>query len=544
MTFGHFVLVLFKFLSGLDNSFKGGMMYRELISSFILFLIFNSQGILAQASVNPDSALQKILLSHKGTKLSLADAKQSALENATSVEAAEAQYLAAVATVRRESGFFDPEFFFSYNYVDQKMPAASFFAGANTLSTQQTDYKTGLRLNLPIGTQLELSMNASKLNTNSTFAFLNPEYDTYGAISFRQPLLEGFSATARERLSMAENLLEGKKYFYNQQMLAINTSVERVYWDLYALERNYAVQELTRDEAKALLQEAELRSKSGLVGPNQVANAKTFLAQQELLLLDSEEQLDKQSDQFAALIGKKPGGGTTRFIPTDEPSSDYYVENADLLVDYTLNSNLDLQAAKKNVESINIQVSSAKWKVLPSLDLFGSLGGNGLTGTPQDVVFGDQTFRTTRSGSFGDAITQLTKREFPNWSIGVELTLPVGFRSNSAEKERLEAEGINAQQIYIELSRSLEEQVRSAWRELSHGKKRIDAALEGVKAAQEQVRIGMIEFHNGKSTAFELVRLGADFATAQQRYSEALVRTAKAAALLKQLTSGKYTGRN
>jgi len=518
-------------------------MYRGLISSFVIIITFYSAGLFAQVETNPDSALQKILISHQGTKLSLSEAKQFAIEKATSVKAAEAQYLAAVATVRREAGTFDPEFFFSLNYLDQKLPAASFFAGANTLSTQQTDYQTGLRLSLPTGTKLELSMNATRLNTNSTFAFLNPEYDTYGSLSFRQPLLEGFSASARERLSIAENLLEAKKFNYDQQVLAIGTTVERAYWDLYAVERNYAVQELTRDEAKSLLQEAELRAKSGLVGPNQVANAKTFLAQQELLLLDIEEQLDKQSDQFAALIGTKPETGTTRFIPSDEPSTDFQVDNADVLVEYSLNSNLDLQAVKKNVETFNIQVNSAKWKVLPKLDLFGSIGGSGLTGTPQDVVFGDQTFRTTRSGSFGDALTQLTKRDFPNWNIGVELSLPIGFRSTSGEKQRLEAEETNAQQLYIELSRSLEEQVRSACRELSNGKKRIDAALDGVKAAQEQVRIGMIEFHNGRSTAFELVRLGADFATAQQRYSEALVKTAKAAALLKQLTSGKYTGK-
>ncbi len=68
----------------------------------------------------------------------------------------------------------------------------------------------------------------------------------------------------------------------------------------------------------------------------------------------------------------------------------------------------------------------------------------------------------------------------------------------------------------------------------------MNAAREGVTAAQEQVRIGLIEFQNGRSTAFELVRLGADFAVAQQRYSQALVRGAKAAASLRQLTSGAY----
>ncbi len=57
-------------------------------------------------------------------------------------------------------------------------------------------------------------------------------------------------------------------------------------------------------------------------------------------------------------------------------------------------------------------------------------------------------------------------------------------------------------------------------------------------AAQEQVRIGMIEFKNGRLSAFELVRLSEDFAVAQQRYSDALVKTVKAAAELKQLTSG------
>ena len=39
-------------------------------------------------------------------------------------------------------------------------------------------------------------------------------------------------------------------------------------------------------------------------------------------------------------------------------------------------------------------------------------------------------------------------------------------------------------------------------------------------------------------TAFEVVRLAADLATAQQRYSDALVRTARAAAVLRQLTGG------
>ena len=50
----------------------------------------------------------------------------------------------------------------------------------------------------------------------------------------------------------------------------------------------------------------------------------------------------------------------------------------------------------------------------------------------------------------------------------------------------------------------------------------------------------MIDYRNGRTTAFEVVRLAADLARAQQSYSDALVRTARAAAILRQLTGGWY----
>ena len=120
------------------------------------------------------------------------------------------------------------------------------------------------------------------------------------------------------------------------------------------------------------------------------------------------------------------------------------------------------------------------------------------------------------------------------------MSVPLLLRSGLGEQERLEAEVVIAEQQQIQLSRILEERIRSSSRELSHDKRRLQAAREGIQAAQEQVRIGLVEFQNGRSTAFELVRLSADFAVAQQRYTQALVRSAKAAASLRQLTSGAY----
>jgi hypothetical protein len=65
---------------------------------------------------NPDSALRVALDELEGSPLSLKDAVAFGLERATSVRAAEAAYSAAIGSVRREKGVFDPELFLSLTH--------------------------------------------------------------------------------------------------------------------------------------------------------------------------------------------------------------------------------------------------------------------------------------------------------------------------------------------------------------------------------------------------------------------------------------------
>ncbi len=282
--------------------------YKKIVTGIVLLaahVLFTP--VYAQTAANPDSALLEILEKMEGMPLSLKEAVEQALVNATSVRKAESDYLAARSVVRRERGFFDPALFFGLDYLDSKLPTASFFAGAPVLATQQTTAQAGLRLDLPIGTQLEASLNAIRFKTNSAFAFLNPQYTSVGILSLRQPLLRGFSTSARKELSKAEQQLDAAKKRYDQEVLAASTSVERNYWDLYAAERDYAVQVLLLNQGEAFLRETELRAKTGLIGPGQVANAKTFLAEQKLGYLDREEELENLSNQSGFPDWKKTG---------------------------------------------------------------------------------------------------------------------------------------------------------------------------------------------------------------------------------------------
>jgi len=122
------------------------------------------------------------------------------------------------------------------------------------------------------------------------------------------------------------------------------------------------------------------------------------------------------------------------------------------------------------------------------------------------------------------------------------LSIPIGFRAGLGDYDRIRAEADRQAEALERSRRIVADNVRIGYRALLNARRRLDAAKMGVDASRDQVRIGILQYNNGRTTAFELVRLGTDLATANQRFSRVLVLTAKAAAALRFLTSGAYPG--
>jgi len=233
-----------------------------------------------------------------------------------------------------------------------------------------------------------------------------------------------------------------------------------------------------------------------------------------------------------------------RYRSGDEPPREFPAVSRDSLVAVVLRRNPDLQALGSDADALRALEEGAVWDARPTLDLIGGLGGSGLSGTAQDVFFpGDPNpVRTEIDGDRGDSMNQALGRDFPRWNVGFVFAVPLGNREGKGERDRLRAQIVRAEQDLLAGRRFLEEEVRAQHRELERGTKRLAIATRGVAASIKQVEIGMIEYNNGRTTAFEIVRLAADLATAQQRYSDALVRTASAVAVLRQLSGGWYPG--
>jgi outer membrane protein TolC len=491
------------------------------------------------ALARPDSALAEKLRSIEGDPLSLTDALALAVESATTSREAKARLSAARGALRREQGAFDPVLFAEYEIRGEDEPTASPFAGADVLETEERTGSAGVELRLPIGTELGATLETTRFETNSSFAFVDPQHTAIGRLDVRQPLLKGFGPSARSPLTSAERDLDAARSEYEDAILEVELDVTAAYWDLYAAERDYAVQLLIVERARAFLGEVETRSRAGLVGPSDVAGARVFLAQQELALLDREEELDEASDRLSSVLGDRPQGDLSRYRPTTEPEKEFRSDDLEELLERARVENRELRAAKHELESRRAEERGAAWAAFPTLDLMGSLGGNGLAGSGRTIVFGGDTLRSSVDGGFTDALGQVGGRDFPTWSVGVHFSVPIGFREGRGERDRLRGEVQSAETRVVEVERELEERTRAAHRRLAHASARLEVAEVAVTASLEQVRIAQIEFTNGRTTAFEITRLGADVAETQRSYSEALVRAAKAAAELERVAPSR-----
>lgn len=485
--------------------------------------------------LSPDSSMQAVVAGIAGAALSLQEAMDEAARNSVTARSAAAALDAALGIARRERGGFDPVLSGALSHAGNTLPSTSPFQGADILRTETTTGSAGVGVLLPTGGQLSASFNATRSETNSGFATLNPQTNASGSLSLVQPLLKGFGPAARGTRGAAEFELEASRNSYESAISAVRAVAEQTYWALYAAERTYAAQRLARDQAAAFLTQTGLRATVGRGGPSQVASARVFLAEQEQALLDREEAMDAVSDQLASLMGRRPAEGTNRFLVTTEPGRDFAVEDEDTLVGRAIRRNRSLRAAERSLAAVAARVRASRWQALPQLDFVGSIGGNGISGTGKDIVFGGDTLRNSVRGGLSDAWSQVHGRRYPSWNYGLVLSVPLGFRRTDGERQRADAELAQAEQGYRAVRLQLEERVRAARRELLHASERLKSARSGVDAALEQVRIGQLEYNAGLKTAYELVRLRADLATAQQRYSQALVRAATAEAALRHL---------
>ena len=512
--------------------------YRNLriVVTFLLLAATSSafpRIAVALESADPDTSYLAGEPATESMGLTLDQAQRLAAANSPAARSALAALRSARGARMKEAGALDPVLYAANEQISNDNPVASPFAGSRFRSRSVSG---GLAWRSPIGTSLDLSLSRVRNETDDPFSILPTERRAQARLGFVQPLLNGFGpAAARGELRAADRELDAAREALAAATLDLNASVESSYWELYAAERQLTVQRLLRQRAAVFLRDQVLRERAGVVGPGTVATARTFLAEQETALLDARLRAAASSDHLAEVIGSRPESAE-RFGTLDEPPAPAPVEPLAAVLARAFDHNPSLRAGRADSAAARARERRAAWNGWPTVEAFGGYGAAGLAGVGREVTFGSQTFGTVFDRGFGDAWDQVSGHDFPQWSFGIRVRMPLLWQAERGEHELQLGRYERARETLRARQLALESAVRAAHREAESGQRELDAAQTLVEAAEEQTRIARLEYQAGRGTAYDLVNFEADLAAARFRETEVRVRIARATAELRRLT--------
>ena len=485
-------------------------------------------------SAEPDTAYLAGETPASTAGLTLEQAQRLGAANSPAARSAAAALRSARGARMMQAGAVDPAFYASNQQVSIDNPVTSPFE-SSLLRTRTVS--GGVTWLSPLGTRLDLALTRVRTESDNPFSTLPTARSAQARLDFVQPLLSGFGpAAARGELRAADRELEAAREAMAAATYDLSAHVEGAYWDLYAAEHRLAVQRLLRQRAAVFLRDQVLRGRAGVVGPGAVAIARTFLADQETALLDARLRAAAASDRLAEVLGTRPEGAEV-WQTVDTPPAPAAVEPIAAVLARALDANPSLRAGRADSLAARARERRAAWSRWPTIEAFGGYGAAGLAGIGRQIVTSFGTFGEVFDRGFGDAWDQVSGRDFPQWSFGLRMRVPIGWRAERGEYQRQLGVYERAREAQRARRLALESEVRAAHREADIGQRELDAALTLVAAAEEQARIARLEYQTGRGTAYDLVNFEADLAGARLRETEVRVRIARAAAELRRLTT-------
>jgi outer membrane protein TolC len=388
----------------------------------------------------------------------------------------------------------------------------------NQGKTDSTTYNFGLREVLPTGGALEVDFTNGRSETNNTFATFNPSYSSGLQASFSQPLLRNLRIDAtRQAIRVAKKNREISDAQFHQVVLNTSATVRRLYYDLlYAID-NLGAQRKSLDLAKKLLDENQIKVRVGTLAPLDVVSAEAEVASRDEQVIVAEAAVDNAMDAVRQAIFPRnaPETWATEIVPTDHPTAEPVHVDVEAATLRALQERTDVVAARKALESAQISADYGRSQALPGADLVASYGTKGAGGTAltRDGLGGP--IIATDPGGYSDALSQALGRDFPNWSVGVNLSYPILNRSASARSARLKVARDQSEARLRALELDVAGQVRAAARAVETNYKRVESTRAARVLQERTVDAETKRFGAGMSTNFIVTRAQRDLALAE-----------------------------
>jgi outer membrane protein len=420
----------------------------------------------------------------------------------------------------------DPSFTGALRWGHTSTPQSSaFVTGTNALVQRQDISQFNVQKGFLTGTTVSLALNNSHLRTNNRSADFNPSSSSTLGLTITQRLLQGFGVAVNSRqIRIARNNREISDLTFKQQVITTVSAVVNLYWDLVSYNEDVRVKKQALTLSEKLYSDNKKQVEIGTLAPIEVVRAEAEVASRQQDLTISETRVLQQETILKNALSRNgvsgPSVAFARIVPTDRirvPDVESIQPIQDLVAT-ALSARPELAQSRIQVTNQEISLRGSRSALLPTLDAVVSVNNNGLAGQASDLPAVPGRTRANDPffvGGYGTVLGQLFSRNFPDYSLGVNLNIPL--RNRTAQADMINDQ-LTLRQQQLGLQR-IENQVRvdvqNAVIGMQQTRAQYRAAIKARVLQEQTVDAEQKKFALGASTIYNVILAQRDLATSQ-----------------------------
>lgn len=409
---------------------------------------------------------------------------------------------------------FDPSLTVEALFSDTTELSPNLIMGTNEAVTRQGDMTAGVNGKLWTGTRYDVGVNANRLKSSSPVQIINPSYGFEPQVTLTQPLLRGAGPTVnRAEIVIAANQLRISTNVVQDTVMDTITRTLVAYYDLYYARARYYIETDALERTRQLLAINQARYAKGLISSVDLLETETAVAERLKRVIAAEATMQTAEDALKLVTNlvDDPALWNAQVVLLEEPVLSLRRVNLVRSLEQAFENRPDYQALKIALANRDIQIQVARNGLLPTVDVIGSFGLNGL------------------EGDFNGAVDN-ANLDYKDWLVGVRVTVPWG-RGDRARYDKSRWEKIQAILELKRLEQDIVFAVRTRVRDVDIQYRQTEASMlaadmeaENYEAQQERYSVGQVSTHDILDYENRLASARLDYIKSLIDYQVTLIR--------------------
>jgi outer membrane protein len=422
----------------------------------------------------------------------------------------------------------DPAIFANAQFSHLTTPQTNtVLVGTTALTNSQRQFQFGYSQSFVTNTFIQFVGYSGRSLYNSASFLFNPTLSGFFDFQVNQPLLQGFGSGINDRyIKVARNNMRITDMQMRLQVATTVSAALNLYWDLVSFIDAVRIKEQALETAQKLHEGNQKQVSIGALPAVEVTRAAAEVSASKEDLLIAQTNVAQQEIVLKNALNRNGLENTwlddVRIIPLDRieiPKEEEIRPIQDLIQEALVNRQ-DILQSKLNVESAKFLSKGDKNTLLPSLSAFAELTNHGLAG-PANPLFQGQADPYFVGGA-GTVLSQLFRRNFPDYSAGIAITIPI--RNRSAQADYVTDE-LQLRQRELTLQRSINQvrvDVKTSVIGLQQARARYQTAVDTRALAEQSLKNEQSRFTYGVSTVALVIQAQKDLATNQDAEVQAM----------------------